>query len=150
MSDHSIQVLQNHILSRSESSIWQIALTEWIPSGVSYYWNTCPCGVAIKENIFLYNTHTQQETHVGNVCIEHFSHIHVDDSVFDGIKRIQDDIRANTNVALTKHCHQHEILNEKEAEFLFNTALSRKLSEKQLAWKEKLNTRILKELTINH
>ena len=147
MSDHKFAALQEHILARSMSKYWNEAVSEWIQS-ISIYSQIpvqCPCGVIIKEQCYIYNTTTGAETFVGSKCIENFVP-NFDHSLFDGLVRIQEDKRANTNAALCHYAYEQDVLSTKEFSFLLETCLSRKLSEKQLQWKERLNTKIISNM----
>ena len=148
MSDHNHQALQNHILSLSNSDNWSIARAEWIPGIVIYnpLGTHCPCGVAINDMCYLHNIENKKETFIGNVCINNFMEIPVEKSLFDGIRRIKEDLEANTNAALTRYCHEQSIINDWECEFLLNTNLKRKPTEKQLQKQIQINTKILREV----
>jgi hypothetical protein len=82
-------------------------------------------------------------TYVGNVCINRFIQIDTG-NLFDGLKRIAADIRANANHDLIEHAWRRGYLfGENEYNFLKRTTLKRNLTPAQLAWKEKINRRIL-------
>ena len=70
-------------------------------------------------------------------------------TLFDGLKRIAEDPTANANLALINYANERGFLfNEKEYNFLLGTGRDRKLSPKQLAWKEKINRRILNQTVV--
>ena len=68
-------------------------------------------------------------------------------TLFDGLKRIKDNRKANANEALISYA-QKNFLHETECKFLIKTMNKRKLTDKQLAWKEKVNNLILNEIVV--
>ena len=147
MSDQ--EALKAHILSLSRSTIFEVACQEWVLDGVyvTEEWDNCPCGQDIKEHCEIANRVTGAHTFVGNVCINRFINLGTA-PLFSGLKRIRDDISANANEALIRYAQSKGFLFEKELDFLLQTARKRKLSEKQLAWKEKINRRILNGIVV--
>jgi hypothetical protein len=84
------------------------------------------------------------------VCINRFIQIDTG-NLFDGLKRIAADISANANHDLIEHAYRMGYLfGEREYTFLKQTALKRKLSPAQIAWKEKINRRILAQTIVRH
>jgi len=150
MSDHNQLALQTHILALSTSDNWTLARQEWVFSAATYHltYTNCPCGVQIREMCYIHNIENNNETYIGNVCVNQFMSISVENALFDGIKRIQADIEANANPALIRYCYQIEVLKEHEYQFLMNVCLKRKFSDKQLQWKKVLNQKILNEVII--
>ena len=91
---------------------------------------------------------TGRETYVGNVCINRFIQIDTG-NLFDGLKRIAKDPTANANTDLIEHAMRMGYLyGEKEYTFLKQTVRKRILSEKQLAWKVKINQRIVAQTVV--
>ena len=151
MTSHNFINLKGHILPRSVSSEFDVARTEWdlVSVEVSEEWASCPCGKDIKEHCYIRNRLTKQETYVGNVCISRFMNIDTG-SLFDGIKRIAKDPRANPNDAVIEYAYSQGFLHgEREYNFLKQTKNKRKQSEAQLAWKEKINRRILSKTVVH-
>ena len=146
MSDHSFAALIDHIVVRSVSDNWAIAKTEWVFSGALYHpsYTHCPCGVLIKEQVFIHNVHNDKNTYIGNVCIGNF--LTVDNKLFAGIKRIHKDPNKNVNPALAEYAYANRIINRWEYTFLMNTCRKRKLSIRQMNTKTELNSRILKRV----
>ena len=115
---------------------------------ISDEWVHCPCGQDIKEHCYIRNRMTDRETYVGNVCINRFIQIDTG-NLFDGLKRIAKDPTANANSDLIEHAMRMGYLyGEKEYTFLKKTVRKRILSEKQLAWKVKINRRIIAQTVV--
>lgn len=107
----------------------------------------CPCGQEIKEHCYIENKKNGNKTYVGNVCINRFLEISTG-TLFDGLKRIRNDISANPNQALIEYANDKGYLFDKEYEFLISTMKKRNLTDKQKSWKEKINHRILNEVVV--
>ena len=145
MDGHNFERLKAHILSLSVGQTFDIARTEWSLKAIelSDEWDQCPCGQDIKEHCYIHNRYSGANTYVGNVCINRFIQIETG-NLFEGLRRIREDVRANANADLIEHAWRMGYLFDvKEYSFLKQTVRKRHLSEKQLAWKEKINRRIL-------
>jgi hypothetical protein len=142
--EHNFEKLCAHILSLSGANDFQHARLEWHLVGieVSEEFDSCPCGQQIKEHCYIENKFNQNRTYVGNVCINRFLGIDTG-NLFDGLKRIAEDDTANANADLIEHAYKLGYIFESEYGFLMKTRLKRKLSEKQIAWKKKINRRIV-------
>jgi len=149
MTTHNFERLKSHILSMSKAPTFDAARREWVVEYVeiSDEFDSCPCGQDIKEHCFLYNQITGHRTYVGNVCVNRFVGIDTG-SLFDGLKRIREDPRANANLAVIAYAEERGYLHDKEPVFLRSTARKRILSDKQLQWKEKINRRILEQIVV--
>ena len=147
--EHNFERLKEHILPLSRSQVFDLARREWklVRIEISEEIDYCPCGQEIREHCFIHNGETGETTFVGNVCINRFIGIDTG-TLFDGLKRIRRDLAANANEALIRHAQEAGYLYEKEFDFLMDTARKRKLSEKQLAWKKKINRRILEKIVV--
>ncbi|MNL11142.1 hypothetical protein D3C87_1319650 [compost metagenome] len=64
------------------------------------------------------------------------------------MKRIRDDLSANANEAVIDYALKNGFLYENEYKFLQSTKLKRKLSARQIAWKIKINRRILERTVV--
>lgn len=145
MESHSFERLKAHILPLSVSQVFDVARTEWFLEAIeiSDEFDNCPCGQEIKEHCYIRNRLNGYATYVGNVCINRFIQIDTG-NLFEGLRRIAADISANANHDLIEHAWRNGYLfGEKEYTFLKQTMLKRKLSQPQMAWKEKINRRIL-------
>lgn len=150
MDGHNFERLKAHILPLSLSHDFDVARREWglVAVEISDEWDQCPCGQDIKEHCYIRNRMTGRETYVGNVWINRFIQIDTG-NLFDGLKRIAKDPTANANNDLIEHAMRMGYLyGEKEYTFLKQTVRKRILSEKQLAWKVKINRRIVAQTVV--
>lgn len=147
--EHNFERLKAHILPLSVSDNFQLAKAEWTLVGieVSEEFDHCPCGQQIKEHCYLRNRLNGNTTYVGNVCVNNFVGIETG-NLFAGLKRIANDIEANANEDLIEHAHRFGYIYEPEYKFLLETRFKRKLSAKQLAWKKKINRRIINKTVV--
>lgn len=142
--------LEEHIIALSVAGDFNTARVEWSLVHIEYHedWDNCPCGKDIKELCYIRNKENSNETYVGNVCIKNFMGISTG-NLFDGLRRIMDNPEANANEDLIHYANRMGFLFENEYKFLMQTKNKRKLSPKQLAWKQKINRRILKKIVVN-
>jgi len=149
MTTHNFERLKEHILPLSQAATFEVARAEWVLESVevSEEFDHCPCGQEIKEHCYLRNKVTGRRTYVGNVCVNRFIGIDTG-TLFDGLKRIRDNTRANANLAVISYAEERGYLFDKEPAFLRSTVKKRDLSESQLAWKEKINRRILNQTVV--
>ncbi|EKY5002864.1 hypothetical protein QFX71_001773 [Citrobacter amalonaticus] len=149
MDGHNFEKLKQHILSLSESNYFETARTEWNLHSieVSEEFDSCPCGQPIKEHCYIENRENGKKTYVGNVCINRFMNIDTG-TLFDGLKRIKSNRKANANKALIDYANGKGYLYDNEYGFLISTMNKRKLTDKQIAWKERINERILNEIVV--
>ncbi|HUW52426.1 MAG TPA: hypothetical protein VMV99_03270 [Rhodanobacter sp.] len=150
MEGHNFERLKAHILALSESQTFDVARTEWslVAVEISEEFDQCPCGQDIKEHCYIRNQLTGNETYVGNVCINRFIQIDTG-NLFDGLKRIAKDLTANANNDLIEHAYRMGYLyGEKEYNFLKQTMRKKKLSDPQIAWKAKINRRIVAQTVV--
>lgn len=150
MTSHNKQQLAAHIIPLSVANTFELARLEWnlVAVEISEEWDSCPCGQDIKEHCYIENRLTGHSTYVGNICINRFIQIDTG-NLFDGLRRIAADDTANANNDLIEHAYRMGYLyDEKEYRFLKQTMLKRNLSEKQIAWKQKINRRILAQTVV--
>ncbi|MBU8976895.1 hypothetical protein JI752_012145 [Lysobacter sp. MMG2] len=147
--DHNFERLKAHILPLSQASSFEQARGEWdlIAVEITDDFDSCPCGQEIKEHCYITNKLTGNSTYVGNVCINRFIGIDTG-NLFDGLKRIAKDPFANANLDVIEHARKLGYIYDQEYAFLVQTRLKRKLSPKQLAWKEKINRRITHQTVV--
>ena len=141
--EHNFERLKAHILPLSNAKDFNAARKEWTLIGVevSEEFDNCPCGQEIKEHCYIRNQLNGNTTYVGNVCINRFIGIDTG-NLFSGLKKIAADDTANANEDLIIHAYRFGYIYESEYKFLMETRRKRKLSDKQLAWKKKINRRI--------
>ena len=146
---HNFENLKRHILPLSNSEEFYSAKNEWklVDVEIQEDWDNCPCGKDIKELCYIQNQLNGNKTYVGNVCVNQFIGIQTG-NLFAGLKRIAKDISANPNEDLIVHSYQLGYIYESEYKFLMQTKLKRKLSDKQKAWKEKINKRIVNKTVV--
>jgi hypothetical protein len=150
MASHNFEHLKAHILLLSVATIFENARLEWELIGIelSEEFDECPCSQSIKEHCHIRNRLNANSTYVGNVCINRFIQIDTG-NLFSGLKRVLEDDTANANHDLIEHADRMGYLfDKKEYDFLKRTVLSRKLSTRQLAWKQKINRRILNKVVV--
>jgi hypothetical protein len=150
MTSHNQQQLAAHIVPLSVANAFDLARQEWdlVAVEISEEWDSCPCGQDIKEHCYIRNRLNGNSTYVGNVCINRFIQIDTG-NLFDGLRRIAADDTANANHDLIEHAYRMGYLyDEKEYTFLKRTALKRNLSAAQIAWKRKINRRILLQTVV--
>ncbi|WP_124314556.1 hypothetical protein [Pseudomonas chlororaphis] len=150
MDSQNFVKLKTHILNLSVSNSFDVARREWKLAAVEVTedFDQCPCGQDIKEHCYIRNSLNGNQTYVGNVCINRFLQIDTG-NLFEGLKRIAGDLKANANRDLIEHAWKMGYLySEKEYSFLLQTMRSRKLSANQLAWKEKINRRIVQQTVV--
>jgi hypothetical protein len=150
MNGHNFESLKAHILPLSVSQRFDIARAEWslVAVEISEEFDQCPCGQEIKEHCYIRNRLNGNETYVGNVCINRFIQIDTG-NLFDGLKRIAKDLTANANSDLIEHAYRMGYLyGEKEYTFLKQTMRKRNLSDAQIAWKVKINRRIVAQTVV--
>lgn len=150
MSEANFEKLKENILPLSLSPDFHSARHEWRLAAIeiSDEFDNCPCGQEIKEHCYIRNQLNGNETYVGNVCIKNFLGIDTG-NLFEGLKRLVKDIDANPNEDLIEHAWQMGYLHdEQEYVFLKSIKRKRKLSEKQLKWKQFINKRIIKQTKV--
>ena len=147
--EHNFERLKEHILPLSQADNFQSAKNEWRLSNVEINeeWDNCPCGQRIKEMCHITNLKNGNTTYVGNVCVNQFLGIETG-NLFDGLKRIANDLSANANEDLIIHANRLGYLYEREYDFLMSTRRKRNLSPAQLSWKRKINRRIVNETVV--
>ena len=147
--EHNFERLKDHILPLSVASEFYAAKNEWKLVGVEVHeeFDNCPCGQPIKELCNIENQLNGNKTHVGNVCVNRFIGIETG-SLFAGLKRISENDTANANEDLIMHAYKFGYIYESEYTFLMQTKRKRKLSDKQLAWKQKINRRITQQTIV--
>jgi len=150
MDGHNFERLKAHILPLSVSRSFDVARKEWslVAVEISEEFDQCPCGQDIKEHCYIRNRLNGNEIYVGNLCINRFIQIDTG-NLFDGLKRIANDPTANVNSDLIEHAYRMGYLyGEKEYTFLKQTVRKRKLSPAQIAWKVKINRRIVAQTVV--
>lgn len=150
MTSPNFKALQEHILSLSVAKSWPLAVREWELFGIekSEEPGSCPCGQTILEHCFLRNRVNDEQTHVGNVCVNRFMALDTK-GLFNGLRKIAKDDTARPNQELIEYALKAGFLfGTNEYEFLVNMRGRRSLSAKQIAWVQKINRRILNKTIV--
>jgi hypothetical protein len=140
--------LRDGILALSEASDWEVARKEWSLVAVheADEPQTCLCGhYPIIEICGISNRITMKNTEVGNRCVRRFLGIR-SDLIFAGIRKIQKDITKNLNADAITFFRQRGLLTAWEYGFLQDTMRKRRLSEAQLASRQRINEKVLKAI----
>jgi hypothetical protein len=137
--------LFKEIIDRSVADNWEEAKREWELEEIYHEDEplTCLCGhTPIIEICVLRNRRNGNDAIVGNVCVNKFLGIE-SDLIFQGLRRIQEDISKGLNAAATLYAFEKKWINGWEKDFSLDTNKKRKLSDKQQAKREQINRRIL-------
>ena len=150
MPEHNFENLKAHILPLSNANDFNVARKEWLLIGVeiSEEFDNCPCGQEIKEHCYIRNDLNGNTTYVGNVCINRFLGIDTG-NLFAGLRRISQDQQENANEDLIIHAYKFGYIYDSEFKFLMDTRRKRKLSPKQLAWKQKIKRKIINKTVVH-
>lgn len=137
--------LKEHILCLSDSNDWETAKKEWklIDVQKSDTPETCLCGHhPITEICTIYNPITKRTADIGNVCVKKFLGFR-SDLIFTALKRIRKDNSKSLNSDAIIFFKEKNILTDWEYKFLSDTQRKKKLTNKQLQKRQKINTKIL-------
>lgn len=147
--EHNFERRKAHILPLSRAKVFDIARTEWrlVAVEISEEFDNYPCGQEIKEHCYIQNSVTGHETYVGNLCINRFIGIDTG-NLFGGLRRIAEYDTMNANADVIEYANERGFLHDTEYDFLMCTRLKRTLSDKQKAWKRKINRRILNKIVV--
>ncbi|MGI9392982.1 MAG: hypothetical protein ACR2N8_05550 [Parvibaculales bacterium] len=147
--NHNFQRLQAEIFALSEAkNDWDAARKEWALAHIEFVDEpeTCLCGHhPIREVCTIKNHITQNSTEVGNVCVKRFLGIR-SDLVFTAIKRIEKDKEKSLNTAAVEFFKEKGLLTDWEYDFLQSTLRKRSMSPKQMAVRQKINHKVLREI----
>lgn len=138
-------MLFSKMLKLSTVHYWDDIVLEWNVDDIyeDDEFCTCACGhYPIKEVCVLKNIKNGNVINVGNCCVKKF--IGMDSSsLFNSIKRIKKDVnRSVSKEALTFYLNKF-VINNIEYKFYNDIIRKRKLSDKQRAWKTKINNKII-------
>ncbi len=138
--------LTNEIIKLSVSDYWDTAKDEW---NFEYAYQseepqTCLCGhTPIKNICVIKNTENDNETEVGNCCINKFLGIEKGNKIFDSIKRLKDDLSKSMSAEVLEYLNEKKVISEFEYDFYTDTIRKRVLSQKQLDIRERINQKLL-------
>lgn len=138
--------LTNEIIKLSVSDYWDTAKLEW---NFEYAYQseesqTCLCGhYPIKNICVIKNTENDNESEVGNCCINKFLGIEKGNKIFDSIKRLKDDLSKSMSAEVLEYLNDKKVISEFEYDFYTDTLRKRVLSQKQLDIRERINQKLL-------
>jgi len=139
-------LLKQAVLERSIAKDWRDAIKEWRVVGITLNEedsDTCVCGhYPIKEICTITNVLTRYDLDIGNHCVLHFLKISTG-NVFANIKRIRTDAAKAVTKDLLELAYENCWINDWEYTFCLDTAKRRKMTEKQIACRTRINEKIL-------
>ena len=139
--------LKEEIIALSESKIWAVACLEWNLIGIHFKDpddpQTCLCGhFPIIEICTITNRLNRNQVEVGNCCVKKFMGL-PSDLIFQGIKRIRENIDAALNEQAALYAHSKGWINDWELKFSLSTKRDRRFSSRQREKRQQINTRVL-------
>ena len=140
--------LSKEIIDRSSSDTWDEAKLEWSLYEVyeDEELDTCLCGhYPIKEICVLANKTNHKQATVGNCCVKKFIGL-PSDKIFQAVKRVRTDNKKSLNAEAIDHAHRRGWINNWERDFSINTMRKRKLTDKQLETRKKVNNKMLENM----
>jgi hypothetical protein len=141
------------ILSLSVSQYWPEAVLEWKVDKIIQLYpgdepETCLCGhYPIMELCWLVNIENGNRTLVGNCCVTKFRMEDWNTGVFRSIHRAKECIDLPLHSALIKHAWEKHWIDRWSYDFYRDTIRKRKLSDRQMQHRIRINSCILKQVT---
>jgi hypothetical protein len=103
----------------------------------------CLCSkFPIGEICVLTNKKNGKVTEVGNCCVEKFIGLE-SDIIFQGVKRVKDDNKKSLNKASIEFAFDKGWLTEWEHRFSLDTMRKRRMSDRQMAVRVRINEKVL-------
>ena len=138
--------LTEEIIKLSNSDIWSSAKLEW-NFEYAYYseeLQRCLCGhYPIKNVCVIKNSDNKNETEVGNCCVNKFLGIEDGNKIFTSIKKLKIDKSKSMSPEVLEYLRKKNVLTEFDYKFYSDTIRKRKLSDKQLAIRERINQKLI-------
>lgn len=137
--------LNQEIIQRSQSNVWDMAKLEWVLNQIyeADEPETCLCGhFPIIEICILQNKVNGQLATVGNCCVKKFIGL-PSDLIFQAVKRVKIDNQKSLNAEAIQHAYERGWINEWEYNFSIDTMHKRTLTTKQLQTRMKVNEKTL-------
>jgi hypothetical protein len=138
--------LTEEIIKLSNSDIWSSAKLEW-NFEYAYYsedLQRCLCGhYPIKNVCVIKNSDNKNETEVGNCCVNKFLGIEDGNKIFSSIKKLKLDKSKSMSPEVLEYLRKKKVLTDFDYSFYSDTIRKRKLSEKQLAIRERINQKLI-------
>jgi len=138
--------LTEEIIKLSNSDVWSSAKLEW-NFEYAYYseeLQRCLCGhYPIKNVCVIKNSDNKNETEVGNCCVNKFLGIEDGNKIFTSIKKLKIDKSKSMSPEVLEYLRKKNVLTEFDYKFYSDTIRKRKLSDKQLAIRERINQKLI-------
>lgn len=138
--------LTEEIIKLSESEFWESARNEWTFE-YAYYSDDlqrCLCGhYPIKNICVIKNKINKTQTEVGNCCVNKFLGIDDGNKIFTSIKRLKEDSTKSMSLEVLEYLYGKKVLSEFEYKFYLDTIRKRKLSDKQIEIRKKINQKLI-------
>ena len=138
--------LISEIIKLSESNFWDTARNEW---NFEYAYSseelqTCLCGhYPIKNICVIKNSKNKNVTEVGNCCVNKFLGIDEGNKIFISIKRLKEDNSRSMSFEVLDYMKEKNVITKFEYDFYTDTIRKRKLSEKQLNIRNRINQKLI-------
>ena len=143
---NNFEKLKQEILKLSSSNNWASAKKEWVPIGMEEVDDPeeCLCGhFPITEVLILRNKATSKVVRVGNVCVNKFIQKNKN---FDSYRRITKNLSKSMSEELLEFAYNHKWIALNEYSFYNDISRKRKLTEKQLNWKQSINKKVVSSI----
>lgn len=137
--------LMNAVKSLSISQTWNELKEEWMYEDSFLGQKDCPCGHKnITEICTIRNLKNNNTLEIGNCCVKKFMDMKEGDTVFNTLRKLRKDIRLPLNRSNLQQLKEAKLLSEWEESFYKDTIDKRRLTEKQLSAREKINRKFCK------
>jgi len=141
--------LFNRIIENSKANKWQEAKKEWVLDHIydAKEAQECLCGhYPIIEICVIRNKINNEHLMLGNCCIKRIFNMPTK-RMFVSIKKVAADMQKSVNKDVIEYAHRKTWLNDWELSFYINIWRKRKLSEKQMNTKIKINRKLINEFS---
>lgn len=136
----------------SEADDWFLAKDEWsflYPEFVDNDYTSCPCGHVIHELCWLKNSINMRETFVGNVCVKKFMGLKTA-TIFKHFKELMEKPYDLPHTVLLEYALNRNIIGQPEYKILYTRSrLKLSVQQSEQVWLERLNYRILNNITLH-
>lgn len=137
--------LSQEIIGMSVAGNWEDAKQEW---SYEYIYEepgeTCLCGHhPIKNVCVISNVKNGNVAEVGNCCVKKFLGIEVGELILANISKLKKDKTKGLSKEIIHYLYDKGVISEFEKSFSYDTALKRKLTEKQMLVRLKVNAKFL-------
>jgi hypothetical protein len=143
--------LVHEIMQLSDASEWELAKTEWVIKLVYFSKApaTCLCGHhPISELCIVSNKKNHNEAIVGSCCAKKFMEL-PSGKIFNAVKRAKKKADTSLNEETITHVYKQKWISQWEYDFYITTCRKRKLTDKQIEMRKKINEKILARMDKN-